>query len=94
MEISMISRSFAAAFVLAVAMAGTSGVQAEYASDGRYLDPKDPDIVAACRGLEAQSRMSLTSNVPDDVDNGDPSSEYALRNLPFTVGDCRRAGIS
>ena len=89
----MISRSFAAALVLTVAMAGTSGVQAQYASDGRLLNPNDPDIIAACNGLEAQSRMSLTSSVPDDVDNGDPSSEYALRNLPFTVRDCREAGI-
>lgn len=93
MEISMISRSFAAALVLTVAMAVTSGAQAEYAGDGRSLDPNDPDIVAACRGLEAQSRMSLTSDVPDDVYNGDTSSEYALRNLPFTVRDCRKAGI-
>lgn len=93
MEISMISRSFVTALVLIAAMAGTSGAQAEYTSDGRFLDPNDPDIVAACRGLEAQSRMSLTSDVPDDVDNGDPSSEYALRNLPFTVRDCRKAGI-
>jgi len=90
----MISRSFAAVLVLMITVAGTGGAQAEYTRDGRYLDPTDPDIVAACRGLEAQSRMSLTSDVPDDVDNGDPSSEYALRNLPFTVGDCRRAGIS
>jgi len=90
----MTLRPFAAAFALVIAVAGASGAQAQYAtSDGRYLDPNDPDIVAACRGLEAQSRMSLTSNVPDDVDNGDSSGEYALDRLPFNVADCRRAGI-
>ena len=93
MEISMISRSIATALVLTLALAGTSGAQAQYAGDGRSLNPNDPDIVAACRGLEAQSRMSLTADVPDDVYNGDTSSEYALRNLPFTVRDCREAGI-
>lgn len=89
----MTLRHFAAAFALVVAVAGASGAQAQYASDGLYLDPNDPDVIAACRGLEAQSRMSLTSNVPDDVDNGDSSGEYALDRLPFTVQDCRRAGI-
>ena len=71
----MILRPTLTAFALAVVLAGATGAQAQYASDPRFLDPKDPDVVAACRGLEAQSRMSLTSNVPDDVDNGDTSGE-------------------
>lgn len=89
----MTLRHLAAAFALTLAVAGASAAQAQYTSDGRYLDPSDPDIVAACRGLEAQARMSLTADVPDDIDNGDPSGEYALDRLPFTVADCRRAGI-
>lgn len=89
----MISRHFAAAFALTAAIVYAGGTQAQYSSDGRYLDPNDPDVQEACRGLEAQSRMSLTSNVPDDIDNGDPSGEYQLSQLPFNVWDCRRAGI-
>ena len=54
----MTLRHLAAAFALTVVLFGASGAQAQYAtSDGRYLDPSDPDVVAACRGLEAQSRM-------------------------------------
>jgi len=36
---------------------------------------------------------SLISDVPDDVDNGDANSEYNLKRLPFTLKDCRAAGI-
>ena len=37
--------------------------------------------------------MSLTSDVPDDIESADTSSEYRLSQLPFTLADCRRAGI-
>ena len=89
----MILRPLVTAFALAVAVVASTAAQAEYATNSRYLDPQDPDVVAACRGLEAQSRMSLTSNVPDDIDNGDTSGEYALARLHFTLRDCREAGI-
>jgi hypothetical protein len=94
MEIAMTFRPFAAVFGLAVILAGTSGARAEIVLGGsRYPDAQERAIIEACRGLEAQSRMSLTSNVPDDIESADPSSEYALSNLPFTLRDCREADL-
>lgn len=57
-----------------------------------FGDRDEQEIMAACRGLEAQARQSLTSDPPDDIDNGDPAGAYALNQLPFTVRDCREAG--
>lgn len=89
----MTFRTVAAAITLFAGL-GLSAAQAEIVVGGNYFPDRDQQaIIAACRGLEAQSRMSLSSDVPDDVYNGDSSSEYQLRNLPFTLRDCREAGI-
>ena len=61
--------------------------------DATYPESERQNLVEACRGLDAQSRMSLTSDVPDDIESGDAASEYALANLPFTLRDCRAADL-
>lgn len=81
------------ALALVVGVSFSSSVQA-LELGGRYFPDQDERaIIDACRGLEAQSRMSLTSDVPDDIESADSSSEYRLSQLPFTLADCRRAGI-
>ena len=93
METHMTLRTALAAIVLFSA-AGISAAQAEIVVGGNYFpDADERAIVEACRGLEAQSRMSLSSDVPDDEYSGDTSSEYALAQLPFTLRDCREAGF-
>lgn len=90
----MILRPFVATLTLAVALAGASVAQAEIVVGGsQFPDADRRAIEEACRGLEAQSRMSLTADVPDDLDNGDSAGEYALDQLTFTLRDCRAAGI-
>lgn len=92
-EAHMTFRTAVAAITLFAGL-GFSAAQAEIVVGGNYFPDRDEQaIIAACRGLEAQSRMSLSSDVPDDVYNGDTSSEYQLKNLPFTLRDCREAGI-
>ncbi|HEY9010283.1 MAG TPA: hypothetical protein VIN06_04650 [Devosia sp.] len=71
----------------------SSTVQALELGGRNYPDRDERTIIEACRGLDAQSRMSLTSDVPDDIESADPSSEYRLSQLPFTLADCRGAGI-
>lgn len=89
----MTLRTVAAAITVFAGL-GCSAAQAEIVIGGNYFPDRDQQaLIAACRGLEAQSRMSLSSDVPDDVYNGDTSSEYQLKNLPFTLRDCREAGI-
>ena len=61
--------------------------------DHIYSDSQEAILREYCRGLDAQSRQSLISNVPDDEYNGDLSSEYQLRGLPFSIRDCRQAGL-
>jgi hypothetical protein len=93
MEAHMTLRTALAAIIL-FSVAGISAAQAEIVVGGNYFPDRDEQaIIAACRGLEAQSRMSLSSDVPDDVYNGDTSSEYQLKDVPFTLRDCREAGI-
>jgi hypothetical protein len=94
MEIPMILRPLTAALVLAAGIAGATGARAEIQVGGSYFPNTDEQaILEACRGLEAQSRMSLTSDVPDDIESADSASEWALDRLPFTLRDCREAGI-
>ena len=89
----MALRTVVAAITLFAGL-GFSAAQAEIVVGGNYFPDRDEQaIMEACRGLEAQSRMSLTSDVPDDVYSGDASSEYALSQLPFTLRDCREAGF-
>lgn len=57
-----------------------------------YPDSEEQFVVAACRGLEAQSRQSMTADPPDDIPSPDSSSAWALSGLPFTLTDCRKAG--
>lgn len=87
----MLIRPIALALVGALAFSATA--QALELGGRYYPDRDEREIIEACRGLEAQSRMSLTANVPDDIESADPSSEYRLSQLPFTLADCRRAGI-
>lgn len=84
-------RSVALALGL-ILLAGSA--QAEIVVGGvRYSDSEEAALRETCRGLDAQSRMSLISNVPDDIESADPSSEWALKNVSFTVRDCREAGL-
>ena len=87
----MLVRPIGLALIAGLAL--SSAVQALELGGRYYPDRDEREIIEACRGLEAQSRMSLTSNVPDDIESPDPSSEYRLSQLPFTLADCRRAGI-
>jgi len=81
------------ALALVAALGGTSAAQAQFMAGGSRLAGFDEQAIReACAGLEAQSRMSLTADVPDDIDNGDSAGEYALDRLPFTLRDCREAG--
>lgn len=90
----MTLRPVLAVLTLAAGLAGGSVAQAEIVVGGSsFPDADRRAIEEACRGLEAQSRMSLTADVPDDLDNGDAAGEYALDQLPFTLRDCRAAGI-
>jgi hypothetical protein len=92
METTMKTRTLIA--LVAVGLAFAAPARAEIVIGGNtYSDAEQRALQEACRGLEAQSRMSLTSSVPDDVDNGDANSEYNLKQLPFTLADCRAAGI-
>lgn len=87
----MTHRTIALALVLGWAMA--SPAQAEIIiGDARYADSKADFVRESCAGLEAQSRQSLTSDVPDDIESGDLASAYALAQLPFSLRDCRAAG--
>ncbi len=80
--------------LVAVGLAFAAPARAEIVIGGiSYPDSEQAALQEACRGLDAQSRMSLISDVPDDVDNGDANSEYNLKRLPFTLKDCRAAGI-
>lgn len=84
----------ALAAIILFSAAGVSTAQAEIVVGGNYYpDAEERAIREACRGLEAQSRMSLTSDVSADEYSGDPASEYALAQLPFTLRDCREAGF-
>ena len=69
--------------------------QAEIVLGGvSYPDSDFASLQESCRGLEGQARQSLTSDVPDDVDNGNAGGAYQLKQLPFTVRDCRAAGFN
>lgn len=87
----MLIRPIALALVAGLAFAPMA--QALELGGRTFPDRDERAIIDACRGLEAQSRMSLTSDPPDDIESADPSSEYQLSKLPFTLADCRRAGI-
>lgn len=83
-----------ALILTALALASTSPARADIRiGQATYADSEEPDLIAACRGLEAEARQSLTSDPPDDLESADSSSAWALSKLPFTVRDCRAAGF-
>ncbi|RYE85674.1 MAG: hypothetical protein EOP19_08900 [Hyphomicrobiales bacterium] len=87
-------RPFVACLGIAI-IAMSSAAQAEITVGGYvYPDSAEATLREYCRGLEAQANQSLISDAPDDVYNGDLSSEYQLKYVPFSVRDCRRAGLS
>jgi hypothetical protein len=83
-----------ALILTALALASTTPARAEIRiGQATYSDSEEPELIAACRGLEAQARQSLTADPPDDIESADSSSAWALSKLPFTVRDCRAAGF-
>ncbi len=90
----MHARKFFAVLMLGSTLAVSSAAQAGIVlGDREYPESREGELRASCAGLQAQANTSLTSNVPDDVYSGDPASEYQLARLPFTLRDCRRAGL-
>lgn len=79
---------------LGVALFATSAAHAEIViGDFVYPDSDLHKVRQYCAGLDAQSRQSLISTFNDDDYNGDLASEYQLKSVPFTLRDCRRAGL-
>lgn len=79
---------------LGVALLATSAAQAEIViGDYVYPDSELHNLRQYCAGLDSQSRQSLISNPNTDDYNGDLASAYQLQFVPFTLRDCRRAGL-
>lgn len=84
----------AAASIAILVLTLSSAAQAEIVLGDNVYPDRDAAILGEyCRGLDAQSRQSLISNVPDDEYSGDLGSAYQLAGLPFNVRDCREAGL-
>ncbi len=79
---------------LGIALVASTAAQAEIViGDYVYPDSEYSNLRQLCQGLEAQANQSLIDNRNDDDYNGDLGSAYQLRMVPFSLRDCRRAGI-
>ncbi|HEY0918424.1 hypothetical protein [Devosia sp.] len=58
-----------------------------------YPDYRKAELRAACQGLEAKSRESLTAEFNVDEESNDPASAYYLAHVTFTLRDCEEAGL-
>lgn len=82
----------------ALTIAGTvvlpSVAMADVVLGGReYPEWKRAQLRAACQGLERRANESLTAVENLDEESGDPASDFQLSMVPFTLADCREAGL-
>ena len=79
---------------LGLALVASSAAQAEIViGDYVYPDRDRVTLVQLCQGLQGQSMQSLIDTRNDDDYNGDLGSAYQLRSVPFSLRDCKRAGL-
>ena len=79
---------------LGLALVASTAAHAEIVlGDQVYPDSDRGTLLQYCQGLDAQSKQSLISDRNEDDYNGDLGSAYQLRGLPFSLRDCRRAGL-
>jgi hypothetical protein len=79
---------------LGLALLATSAAHAEIVlGDQVYPDSEYGTLRAQCQGLEGQANKSLISESNTSDYNGDLGSAYQLQSVPFTVRDCKRAGL-
>jgi len=90
----MNTQKLLAALTIAAALALPSAAMADVMLGGReYPEWKRAQLRAACQGLEAQANQSLTAVENLDEESGDPASDYQLSMVPFSLADCRGAGL-
>jgi len=61
--------------------------------DRIYPEWKRAELRAACQGLAGQANESLTAEQNLDVESGDPASDFRLLSVPFTLSECKEAGL-
>jgi hypothetical protein len=60
--------------------------------DRIYPEHLRSQLIGACQGLEGKSRESLTER-ESFKESGDPASDWRLRDVTFSLRDCREAGL-
>ncbi len=88
-----IHKLLVAAGTVCMIAAPTATLAAFVLGNQTYPDYRRAELRAACQGLEAKSRESLTAEWNVDEESNDPASAYYLSHVTFTLRDCEEAGL-
>lgn len=87
-------RTLLAISIVTSALALPSGALAAIVLNGHeYPEWRRADLLATCQGLEGKANESLTAVDNSDEESGDPASDFQLSMVPFTLADCKEAGL-
>lgn len=90
----MTTQKLLAALTVASALILPSGAMAGVVLNGHeYPEWKTAELRATCQGLEGRSKESLTTDDEWIEESGDPASNFRLSMAPFTLADCKAAGL-